>query len=367
MKRNLEYYLFIKTGSIFENQINSGISHFLEHLIFDRAFERQGISDFLDKYNIKNDAQTFNCATEAIFWPLDKKLLQNLKSKIKKVILSPEFNNKDIKQERKIVKEEISFRKQQPDTISWRKFYEFVFQKTPLANEVLGTTKNLNGFTIQKLNNWHKRFYVNQNISEFIFNKDSGKIEVLSSNFKIPTPKINLKSINQKQQIKYGLSSKIVNIGWHFNNPTTKERVSLDILRRLIYRIFIWEKLILEKSFIYDGGVYLLHYKNFDFLTIQFFSTQPQKCLQELQRFKKELLTNKINQSKFELVKNFEKDYFLEPNPNITSIIGEEFIYTDQLFLPKQRLEIIKSITYQDILESARILFSNGENLQIVL
>lgn len=121
--KDIEYYIFIKTGSVFETPKIKGISHFLEHIVFNYSLEKLGLNNFLEENNIDIDIETQEYSTIITAWPLDKILLKKLRKKLKYLILNPEISIEALEQEKKIIKEEIAYRKTLPDILAQESFF----------------------------------------------------------------------------------------------------------------------------------------------------------------------------------------------------------------------------------------------------
>lgn len=368
MKRNLEYYIFIKTGQVYEPPELAGISHFLEHIVFNYSFFELGLSEFFDQNGVGSSAQTSDYYTLITFDTLDKKLLQKTREKVRDLLINPIISKEGISQEKKIIKEEISFRDQLPSNVGFDNFYRLTFKGLPLEKPIIGYSSVLKNITLEKINKWHKKFYNKENIVELVYDKNSGKITVFSDKIK-NVPRIQLKQDSRFKTVKKGFSSNVVNIGWPLINPTPKERIVNDILRRIIGGMsesFIYRKLIQELCIVYEGGAWLSHYNGLDFLQCQLFSTNSKRVLTELKKFKETLIKNGVEKEKFELAKRVEVDFYQYPEPYVAEIVGREYMSTGKLILPQERISIIKSITSDDLLSSARKLFSGKEFLTVI-
>ncbi|MFA5460230.1 MAG: insulinase family protein [Candidatus Paceibacterota bacterium] len=374
--KDIEYYIFIKTGSVFEPPKLKGISHFLEHIVFNYSLEKSGLNNFLEENNIDIDIETQEYSTIVTTWSLDKILLKKLRKKLKYLILNPEISIESLEQEKKIIREEIAYRKTLPDILAQESFFSFVLQNTALETAIIGKKQFLKEVTLAMLKKWHEKFYRENNLVEIIFDRKSRRIRVfphkLSSRISpIISPRQRKKPhrASIKKIINRGLSSHVVCVGWLSKNPSKKERAILDVFRRIfgsMNQSFISSILIQKEHLIYKGEAFLEHYKGLSLLGLQFFTTQPNNCLKKLEQYKAKLLNDKINKDIFFTAQKLEIEYFQEPQVFMSYIIGKEFMSTGDFLLPRERIKILRNISYDDFYQCVKKLFSKDQFLTIV-
>ena len=373
--KDIEYYIFIKTGSVFETPKIKGISHFLEHIVFNYSLEKLGLNNFLEENNIDIDIETQEYSTIVTAWPLDKILLKKLRKKLKYLILNPEISIEALEQEKKIIKEEIAYRKTLPDILAQESFFSFVFKNTALEKPVIGNKQFLKKINLAMLKKWHERYYRENNFVEIIFDRKSKKIRffpnklsprispIISSVQKKEFQKVSKKIINK------GLTSHIVTLGWLLKNPSKKEKAVLDVFRRVLGSMnqsFISSILIQKEHLIYRGEAFLEHYKGLSFLGLQFFTTQPNNCLKKIEQYNTKLLNGKIDKNIFSIAQKLEIEYFQEPQDFMPYILGKEFMSTGDFLLPEERITILKDISYNNFYQCIKKLFSKGQFLTII-
>jgi predicted Zn-dependent peptidase len=375
MVKDIEYYIFIKTGSVFETPKLRSISHFLEHIVFNYSLEKLGLNNFLEENNIDIDIETQEYSTIITAWPLDKILLKKLRKKLKYLILNPEISIEALEQEKKIIKQEIAYRKTLPDILAQESFFSFVFKNTALEKPVIGNKQFLKRVNLTMLKKWHERYYRENNFVEIIFDRKSKKIWFFPNKLSphIP-PIISLVQRKEFQRvskkiINKGLTSHIVTLGWLLKNPSKKERAILDVFRRVLgsmNRSFISSILIQKEHLVYKGEAFLEHYKGLSFLGLQFFTTQPNNCLKKIEQYNTKLLNDKIDKDIFFTAQKLEIEYFQEPQDFMPYILGKEFMSIGDFLLPKERIKILKNIFYDDFYQCIKKLFSEGQFLTIV-
>ena len=173
---------WVKTGSINENDINNGVSHFLEHLMF-KGTEKYKAGEF-DKI-METKGGIINAATwkDYTFYyiTIPKKNLDvalEMHSDMMVNITLPEEEigpafdiNGDVpesKRERYVVLEEIKMR--QDD--NWSKVYEALndsmYENHPYKRKVIGTPDIISRISRDEIMDYYKTFYTPQNVSTIV-------------------------------------------------------------------------------------------------------------------------------------------------------------------------------------------------------
>lgn len=177
---------WVKTGSINENDVNNGISHFLEHLMFkgthkhkagyfDRTLEAKGAivnaatwKDYTYYYVTLPKGEGNKDFYEAIELHADMMLDPILpEEEIGKEFDLNDENVKD-KRERHVVIEEIRMRKDQP----WTKVYNManhnMYTTHPYRRDVIGTPEIISQIPQSAIMEYYKTHYTPNNVTTII-------------------------------------------------------------------------------------------------------------------------------------------------------------------------------------------------------
>lgn len=177
---------WVKTGSINENDENSGISHFLEHLMF-KGTSKHKAGEF-DK-TLESRGAMVNAATwkDYTFYYVtipqgcsDKNFKDTLELHAD-MMLDPiipdneigypfDLNDPNIttKRERHVVIEEIKMRKDQPWTQVYNQLNQNMYTSHPYKRDVIGTEKIISTVTREEVLNYYKTHYTPNNITTII-------------------------------------------------------------------------------------------------------------------------------------------------------------------------------------------------------
>ncbi|MDR1260026.1 MAG: insulinase family protein [Endomicrobium sp.] len=157
--------IFVKVGSVNEQFFQSGLSHFLEHLMFKGSKNYPG--DLACK-NIENMGGYINAVTTKEYTMYYVNIQKNGMKKCIKIladiIQNPLFSKYEIDKERKVVIEEIRRYFDNPVAVLYEKFYESIYVKSTLKNSVIGKLQIIENISYKEIYNYYKMHYVPSNI-----------------------------------------------------------------------------------------------------------------------------------------------------------------------------------------------------------
>ena len=181
---------WLATGSINENDSNTGVSHFLEHLFFkgtsrfpsgefDRVLESKGA--------VTNAATSKDFTHYYIMIPSkDFDLAMDLHSDM---LLNPMIPRKEMEKERKVVLEEISKDKDNPSNILYENLNKLLYKNHPYKREVIGKKEVIETITREEVLDYYNKWYVPSAMTTVIIGDvDTQKaLQAVQRNFK-PKP-----------------------------------------------------------------------------------------------------------------------------------------------------------------------------------
>ena len=160
---------WIKTGSINEDDSNSGISHFLEHLFF-KGTETHPTGDF-DKILESKGAIT-NAATSKDFThyyiTISSKYFDKALELHADMLLHPKVPIKEIEKERKVVLEEIAKDANSPVNICYENLNNLLYTTHPYKRKVIGSAKVVENVSREEILNYYKQHYAPSNMTTII-------------------------------------------------------------------------------------------------------------------------------------------------------------------------------------------------------
>jgi len=163
--RSVSVGIWIRSGSRREAAELSGISHFIEHMVFKGTARRKAedIAREVDRVGGMVDAFT---AKEMVCFNtrvLDEHL-ETVFDVLADMMLHPQFPDEEISREKSVVLEEIRMVEDSPEDLVHELFSRNLWGHHPLGRPILGTAESVVGFDRDTLNNWFRRWYVPNNM-----------------------------------------------------------------------------------------------------------------------------------------------------------------------------------------------------------
>ncbi len=156
----------VKVGSIDEKPNERGISHFLEHILFEGTKNRPDtlqISNEIEKYGADFNAGTTPEATYFYIKILNKHFEIALDI-LSDMIKNPLFKQDVILKNRKIIVDEINMINDDPRAYQWILFNMFLYKKHMLRYPPYGDTQVVKSMTKNKLTSYFNRYYAPNNM-----------------------------------------------------------------------------------------------------------------------------------------------------------------------------------------------------------
>lgn len=156
---------WIKTGSVNETDITSGISHFLEHMLFNgtKNFKSGEIDKFLDSKGGMNNAFTSRDLTSYYV------TIPTLEAEagfyvISDMVFNALLEEKEVESERPAVLQELKRQFDSPIYDMVKDFHSSIYKGTPYSKEIIGTEESINSFNSENLKEYYNKFYHPENM-----------------------------------------------------------------------------------------------------------------------------------------------------------------------------------------------------------
>lgn len=344
---SLDITLYIKSGSVYENEHNQGISHLLEHLLFLNTKQVKLNPIALDIYPYtRKDFTYFEITTH-------KDLLNTALSNLFSIINSPNFTKENLKLVKNIVREELIEFNENPYDILSQKIDAYLYQGNALSFNIGGLEKSLEGITLSDLKEWYDNYYhpsnmllslvgdvnvgeVSKQINKINFNS---KLGALAGNKKID--KVIYPLVTKPVYLKNDINTETNYLAFVF--PTSgidgsnyiKFILLAEILNKKIRQSFE------NSGLLYDISLYYQSYLNageFRIVT----ACKKSNVKKIIEKFDIFLNDSKISSSDFETLKNYIKYQFKLKEDNVDELSALS------LYLLKNKPELI---TLEDEIE----------------
>lgn len=163
--RSVSMGIYVDCGSAYENKLNNGISHFVEHLLFKGTKNRTAemISEEADELGGTLNAYT---AEECVCL-----YIKVLKNDVKRafdllcdVATDPIFDEEAIENEKRVIIEEILSADDNPEDAAQEMLMSGMLPNHPIGMPVLGNVENVESFNKRKLESFYKAHFVPQSM-----------------------------------------------------------------------------------------------------------------------------------------------------------------------------------------------------------
>ena len=157
--------IWVKAGAADENDQVSGVSHFIEHMMFKGTEKRTAkqIASDVDKIGGMFNAFTGKEATCYYIKTLSSNIYTGAEIIID-MITGSKFDPEEMDKERQVIYEEIKMIKDAPDDDVYDTIAELVSSGNPLGRSILGTPESLAGIDRSKMIDYFNEEYTRDNI-----------------------------------------------------------------------------------------------------------------------------------------------------------------------------------------------------------
>lgn len=158
--RTASFGVWAKSGPVYEDEGNNGISHLIEHMLFKGTTSRSSlrISEEMDAIGGQMNAYTANDFTCFYARALEEHVGQAFDI-VADMVVNPRFDPKDLALEKSVVLEEISMSEDQPEDRVAENLYRSVWRNSPMGLPILGTRESLERLDERSLREYHARHY----------------------------------------------------------------------------------------------------------------------------------------------------------------------------------------------------------------
>ena len=156
--------IWINTGSRLETPKESGVSHFIEHMLFKGTKNRSAKDIARDIDNIGGQINAFTNKECTCYYVhlLDEHINIGI-DVLSDMILNSTFNNKDIDKERAVILEELKMYEDSLDDLSYDLLVENIYPNDGLGMNILGNRRTIKSLKKKDILNHYNKYYVPNN------------------------------------------------------------------------------------------------------------------------------------------------------------------------------------------------------------
>jgi len=371
-------------GSRDETPENNGITHFIEHMLFKGTKKRSAkkIADDVESYGGWLNAFTSKEHTCYYGRGLAKHIGRTF-DVLADMVQNPAFKENDIKKEAGVVIDELNDIEDNPEELIFDKFEELIYNGNPLGLPVIGTEKNLRGFTSLDLFNFINKKYGYNNLTIAA----SGEVE--HQHLVKITEELLVKNLGTKTSIRPQANSEKANnisiekeiqqihaiIGKSTVGYKDKKRALVNVISHILgegssSRLF---QIVREKNGIcYQINTFLNSFLDTSSVGVYFstnekyFERSLNLVLGELKKMKdKKVSLKELNRAKEYLKGNIILS--LESTTNRMFRMAQTEIYYNRIKPVEETIKEIDEVTVDDVIEEANELFDENSLSRIII
>lgn len=373
----------VKVGSNNEYAKINGISHFMEHMLFEGTKRRPDsriISNEIESLGGELNAYTSNERT-CFYIKVPKEHFDKALDILSDILQNSVFNLKKIEKERKIILKEINLHKDEPRFHQWVLFTQTLFKNHPARFPTYGTVKAVKAVNRGSLLSYYNKYYLPNNMILSVvgnFGKDTvSDIKKKFNGFKVgklpcavdvvePTQvKVEIKK--EKRKI---LSSYMV-MGYKTPFRTDKDSYVLDVIRAILGRGQsgkIFDEIRNKRGLAYEVGVHHDSSSNYGFFAV-YLNTDKSKINKAIEIILKEFLDlRNLTSLELDEAKGFLAGQHILENED-TMELADELGYWECMGdagLLNSYIKEIKKVTKEDILRVTKKYLTSNYALAVV-
>jgi len=370
--------LWFKVGSRNERREESGISHFIEHMMFKGTFKRTAreIAESLDQVGGQLNAFTtkeYTCYYARVLDEHTNFALEILHD----MVFNSKFAPEDIEKEKNVVIEEVKMYEDAPDELIHDLLTEVMWNNHPLGRPILGEVQDIESFNQEKVLDYYKRYYTPDNLiiavagrinyQELLakINELFGGINKSLKGDQLTVPEFNLHSYSRRkntEQVHLCLGTKGYSI--------TDDRIyALNVLSTILgggisSRLF--QELRERHGLVYSVYSYTTAYQDAGLFGI-YAGLGPNKvdeALELIEKQLKELKAGNITSEEFDRARQQIKGNLLLSLESVTarmSRLAKSYLYHGKIVSPEEIVAKVFNVT-MDTVKTLAEEISNLDN-----
>ncbi len=162
--KSISLGIWIKAGSIMETKENSGVSHFIEHMLFKGTTNRTSKQLAREIDNLGGEINAFTSKECTCFYVklLDEHIGIGI-DVLSDMILNSRFDEQDITKEKSVILEELKMYEDSPDDLVYDLLLENIYKDHSLGMNILGDRNTLKNFERKNILDYYNKYYVPNN------------------------------------------------------------------------------------------------------------------------------------------------------------------------------------------------------------
>jgi len=356
--------VMINVGSCHEKNEERGISHFLEHILFEGTIKRatnKEISNEIER--IGGDFNAYTSTGKTCFYTkVLKKHFSIAVDVLADVLQNPLLRESDIKKEKNVVLKEIAMIHDEPRHYQWVLLQQNLFEKHPCKYPTYGDVKVIKTLNRKKVHDFFKKYYMPNNMVVSIvgdvpnWKKEIEKQFVLKKGKVVKTifPTEPALSKNKNILVKKKIFNTHLVLGFKTVSRAHPDSYVLDIINGILGRGQsgkMFTEIRSVRGLAYDVGTQVLDEADFGYFAAYAIIDRKNIVLVKDLMLKEIQSLSNVSENELKEAQDFiEGDYLLEIED--TQKIADQLLFWEQVKDASEMYEYlhkIKKVTVADV------------------
>ena len=378
-------YVFVRVGSIDEEYQERGISHFLEHLLFNGTSKRKSYTEiFKDVDDIGAEMNAYtqrDCTCFHITFP--NKYIKEAVDILEDILFHTNISTEKIEKEKLIVMEEENTIRNDAEDLTYKYIFSMIFGEQYLGLDPIGGRKFIQNYNFNLVNKFKNKHYSPNNMIISVSSKYSPEkifehLKPFEKHHNLKSSKVDIPfeiPIQTKPQItileefsdQYVLGIGYISLG--INDPRVYAMNYINVILGRMYSSLLFDDLRTKHNLVYSVLSDIDSYKESGIFMIY--------CEMDRKNFYKVLertlivlndvatkgislkIYNKVRKSINNTLINTDND-----SSSIAELRGKQYLYKNKTFSDKELIKKYMSVSLKDINQlSKEILDFNKINI----
>lgn len=373
--------LFVNVGSVNENDKQTGVSHFLEHMAFkgtkarsamEISYAIESVGGFINAYTSKEVT-----AFHAKVLKEDVKLAVDI---ITDIVQHSTFDAAEFAKEQGVIIQEIRQLNDDPDDFVFDMFQAKCFDNERLGTQILGSEKDILSFTPADLSSYlNTKYSTDKMIMSASGNVDHDEFLDIVDGFTTDMKKFSVEPV-EKQIYKGGFTFKQKDLeqthlilGFEGLSHTSDEKFSLSILSTILgggmsSRLF--QEIREKRGLVYSVFSFCSNYKDTGTFGI-YAACEDDKAKEvieittkELEKIRKDITDEELQKAKVQLKASLMMG--LESSSTRMERLANQYLHLGRSIPPSEVISQIDSITKDDLRRTADKVLNTRQTLALI-
>lgn len=360
--------VMINVGSCHEKSYERGISHFLEHILFEGTKKRPTNKEVSNEIeHIGGDFNAYTSTGKTCFYvKVLKRHFSIAVDVLADILQNPLLREKDIQKEKNVVLKEIAMIYDEPRFHQWILLQQNLFEKHPCKFPTYGDETVIKALNMEKVEKFFKKHYVPNNIvisivgevsnwkkeieKQFVFEK--GKVQ------KLICPAEPVLKENKKMLLRKKILNTHLVLGFKTVSRAHHDSYVLDVINGILGRGQsgkMFTEIRSKRGLGYDVGTQVLSDSNFGYFAA--YAIIDKKNIELVKDLMLEEIQSLKNVSAEEVkeAQNFiEGDYLLEMED--AQKVADQILFWEQVKSAEAMQEYLKNIKRVTVADVKRVV-----------